>query len=207
MGDDLLSGVEANHAEASRDQVPPADPQIETVEPRKTSIWVKELPYSLILVLTLIGVAYTSFSNQPIVIYWEFLALLIGVMCIATGWQNTNDKETRLRLISTQVLHWSAFLLVMNMILLPSAQRILNASVTGIAIFTLLALGTVTAGIHVASWQICLLGLVMALSVPVIAWIKASALLVVLILSVALGVGVVLWWPWRKKESDVAPAI
>ncbi|MDR6306045.1 hypothetical protein GGQ85_003773 [Nitrobacter vulgaris] len=201
MGDDLLSGVEANHAEASRDQVPPADPQIETVEPRKTSIWVKELPYSLILVLTLIGVAYTSFSNQPIVIYWEFLALLIGVMCIATGWQNTNDKETRLRLISTQVLHWSAFLLVMNMILLPSAQRILNASVTGIAIFTLLALGTVTAGIHVASWQICLLGLVMALSVPVIAWIKASALLVVLILSVALGVGVVLWWPWRKKES------
>lgn len=201
MGDDLLSGVEANLAEASRDQVPPADPQIETVEPRKTSIWVKELPYSLILVLTLIGVAYTSFSNQPIVIYWEFLALLIGVMCIATGWQNTNDKETRLRLISTQVLHWSAFLLVMNMILLPSAQRILNASVTGIAIFTLLALGTVTAGIHVASWQICLLGLVMALSVPVIAWIKASALLVVLILSVALGVGVVLWWPWRKKES------
>jgi hypothetical protein len=201
MGDDLLSGLEANHAEASRDQVPPADPRIETVEPRKTSIWIKELPYSLILVLTLIGVAYTSFWNQPIVIYWEVLALLIGVMCIVTGWQNANDKETRLRLFSTQVLHWSAFLLVMNMILLPSAQRILNSSVTGIAIFTLLALGTVTAGIHVASWQICLLGLVMALSVPVIAWIKASALLVVLILSVALGVGVVLWWPWRKKES------
>ena len=181
--------------------MPPADPRIETVEPRKTSIWIKELPYSLILVLTLIGVAYTSFWNQPIVIYWEVLALLIGVMCIVTGWQNANDKQTRLRLFSTQVLHWSAFLLVMNMILLPSAQRILNSSVTGIAIFTLLALGTVTAGIHVASWQICLLGLVMALSVPVIAWIKASALLVVLILSVALGVGVVLWWPWRKKES------
>jgi hypothetical protein len=87
----------------------------------------------------------------------------------------------------------------MNMILLPSAQRILNASVTGIAIFTLLALGTVTAGIHVASWQICLLGLVMALSVPAIAWIKASALLVVLVISVTLGAGVVLWWPWHRK--------
>lgn len=201
MGDNLLSGLEANHAEASRDQLTPADPQIETGQTRKTSIWIKELPYSVILLLTLIGVAYTSFWNKPIAIYWEFLALVIGVMCIATGWQNKNDKEARLRLMSTQVLHWSAFLLVMNMILLPSAQRILNASVTGIAIFTLLALGTVTAGIHVASWQICLLGLVMALSVPVIAWIKASALLVVLMMSVALGVGVVLWWPWRKKES------
>ncbi|MCV0387788.1 MAG: hypothetical protein K5821_15525 [Nitrobacter sp.] len=201
MGDDFLSGVDATHAEASRDEVLPENPRIEAVEPRTTSIWIKELPYSLILVLTLIGVAYTSFLNQPIVIYWEFMALVIGIMCIVTGWQNTNDKEARLRLISTQVLHWSAFLLVMNMILLPSAQRILNASVTGIAIFTLLALGTVTAGIHVASWQICLLGLVMALSVPVIAWIKASALLVVLVIAVALGVGVVLWWPWHKNKS------
>jgi hypothetical protein len=199
MGDDL-SGIEANHAEASHHHLLPADPRIEAVEPPRTSIWVKELPYSLILVMTLIGVAYTSFSNQPLVIYWEFLALVIGVMCIATGWQTANDKEKRLRLISRQVLHWSAFLLVMNMILLPSAQRILNASATGIAIFTLLALGTVTAGIHVASWQICLLGLVMALSVPAIAWIKASALLVVLVLSVALGVGIVLWWPWHKKS-------
>ena len=196
MSDDPLSEDEPNLAASHH---PPADPQLEAVEPRRKSIWIKELPYSVILVLTLIGVAYTSFWNQPNVIYWEFLALVIGVMCIVTGWQNTNDKETRLRLISTQVLHWSAFLLVMNMILLPSAQRILNASVTGIAIFTLLALGTVTAGIHVASWQICLLGLVMALSVPAIAWIKASALLVVLVLSVALGVGIVLWWPWHKK--------
>jgi hypothetical protein len=199
MGDDFLSGVEANHGEASRDQLLPADPRMEAVEPRETSIWIKELPYSLILLLTLIGVAYTSFLNQPIVIYWEFLALVIGIMCIVTGWQNTNDKEARLRLISTQVLHWSAFLLVMNMILLPGAQRILNASVTAIAIFTLLALGTVTAGIHVASWQICLLGLVMALSVPAIAWIKASALLVVLVISVPLGAGVGLWWPWHRK--------
>jgi hypothetical protein len=198
MGDDLLSGT--NYSEASHHQVPPADPRIETVEPPRTSIWVKELPYSLILVLTVFGVAYTSFSNNPLVLYWEFLALVIGVMCIVTGLQNANDKQARLRLISRQVLHWSAFLLVMNMILLPSAQRILNASVTGIAIFTLLALGTVTAGIHVASWQVCLLGLVMALSVPVIAWIKVSALLVVLIISVALGVGVVLWWPWHKKS-------
>ena len=185
--------------ETSHHQVPPADPGIETAGQRKTSIWIKELPYTLILVLTLIGVAYTSLSDEPLVIYWEFLAFAISVMCIVTGWQTANDKEARLRLFSTQVLHWAAFLLVMNMILLPSAQRILNASVTGIAIFTLLALGTVTAGIHVASWQICLLGLVMALSVPAIAWIKASALLVVLVISVTLGAGVVLWWPWHRK--------
>jgi hypothetical protein len=199
MGDDL-SRIETNHSEASPYQVPPVDPRIEEVEPPRTSIWVKELPYSVILVLTIFGVAYTSFSKQPLVLYWEFLAVVIGVMCIVTGIQTENGKEARLRLISRQVLHWSAFLLVMNMILLPSAQRILDDSATGISIFTLLALGTVTAGIHVASWQICLLGLVMALSLPVIAWIQLSALLVVLVISLAVGVGVVLWWPWHKKS-------
>jgi hypothetical protein len=195
MNDDPF-GIESDHR-----PMPPADSRIGTVEPRKTTIWIKELPYSLLLVLTLIGVAYTSLLNKPLVIYWEFLALAIGVMCVVAGWQTRNDTETRLRLFSTQVLHWSSFLLVMNMLLLPSAQKILNAGVTGIAIFTLLALGTVTAGVHVASWQICLLGLVMAFSVPAIAWIRASALLVVLVISLALGAGVVLWWPWRKKPD------
>ncbi len=161
---------------------------------------MKELPYSLVMLLTIIGVAYTSFSKQPIVVYWEILAVVIGAICIGSGWQSADDKDARWRLVRTQVLHWCAFLLVMNMILLPSVQRILNANVSGLAIFTLLALGTFTAGIHVASWKICLLGLVMALSIPAIAWIESSALIVVLVVSLALGVGAVLWLHWHRKK-------
>ncbi|ABE64670.1 hypothetical protein Nham_3999 [Nitrobacter hamburgensis X14] len=187
-------------ADASRHQVPSPDLQILSVEPRRTSIWIKELPYSLVLLLTIIGVAYTSFLKQPIVVYWEILAVVIGAICIGTGWQSAADKDARWRLVRTQVLHWCAFLLVMNMILLPSVQRILNANVTGLAIFTLLALGTFTAGIHVASWHVCLLGLLLALSIPAIAWIESSALIVVLVVSVALGVGAVLWWHWHRKK-------
>jgi hypothetical protein len=87
------------------------------------------------------------------------------------------------------------------MLLLPSVQRILNANVTGLSIFTLLALGTFTAGIHVASWQVCILGLIMALSIPAIAWIESSALIVVLVLFVALGVGAAVRWHWRRRKS------
>jgi hypothetical protein len=63
-------------------------------------------------------------------------------------------------------LHWAAFLLVISMMLLPNVQRILNASATGLAVLMLLALGTFTAGVHVLSWQVCLLGIIMALGVP-----------------------------------------
>jgi hypothetical protein len=55
-------------------------------------------------------------------------------------------------------------------VFLASVQRVLNATSTGLEVFTLLALGT-TAGVHILSWQVCLLGLIMAFGIPAIAWI------------------------------------
>ena len=166
--------------------------------------WLRELPFSLVLILTMIGVAYTSFSKQPITGYWEILAPLIALVCIGSGWQNATDYTARFRLIATQALHWFAFLVVMNMLLLSSVQRVFSASATGIAIFTLLALGTFTAGVHVLSWQVCLLGLIMALGIPAIAWVENSALILLLLAGVVIGIAVVLWWHfrgWRTRDA------
>jgi hypothetical protein len=107
-----------------------------------------------------------------------------------------------LRLIVTQALHWFAFLLIMNLMLLSSVQRIFTAQTTGLAVFTLLALGTFTAGVHVLSWQVCLLGLIMALGIPAIAWIENSALFVVLIAAAVVAVGAVLWWYWHQGRRS-----
>ena len=167
------------------------------------SFWIRELPFSLVLILTTVGVAYTSFSKKPITGYWEILAPLIALVCVGAGWQSANDNSKRLRLIATQALHWLAFLLVMNMMLLASVQRDFSASATGLAIFTLLALGTFTAGVHVLSWQVCLLGLIMALGIPAIAWIENSALLVVLVVGVIVGIGAVLWWRFHESRARV----
>jgi len=172
-------------------------------EPRssRTSFWIRELPFTIVLILTIAGVAYTSFSKKPIVVYWEILAPIIGLVCIGAGWQEAGDKAGRLRLVVTQALHWGAFLLVINILLLSSVQRIFTAQTTALAIFTLLALGTFTAGIQVLSWQVCLLGLIMALGIPAIAWIENSALLVVLIVAAVVGIAAVLWWHWRQPRA------
>src|SRR5579863_3703574 len=163
------------------------------------NFWIRELPFALVLILTTIGVAYTSFSKKPITGYWEILAPLIALVCVGAGWESADDNSRRLRLIATQALHWIAFIVVMNMLLLASVQRDFSASATGLAMFTLLALGTFTAGVHVLSWQVCLLGLIMALGIPAIAWIENSALLVVLIVGVVVGIVAVFWW--RIHES------
>ena len=167
------------------------------------NFWIRELPFSLVLILTTVGVAYTSFSKKPITGYWEILAPLIALVCVGAGWQSANDNSKRLRLVVTQALHWIAFLLVMNMMLLASVQRDFSASATGLAIFTLLALGTFTAGVHVLSWQVCLLGLIMALGIPAIAWIENSALLLVLVAGAIIGIAAVFWWYFRESRARV----
>jgi len=193
------------HPEHSVPSVAPSEPHAGV--PHKffhLNFWIRELPFSLVLILTLIGVAYTTVSKQPITGYWEILAPLIALVCVGAGWHYALDRTARIRLIGTQVLHWLAFLVVMNMLLLTSVQRIFNAGATGLAIFTLLSLGTFTAGVHVLSWQVCLLGLIMALGIPAIAWIENSALIVVLIAGVAVGIGVVIWWhihDWRTRAG------
>ncbi len=179
--------------------VPSVSPQASYHHLLRPSFWIRELPFALVLILTTIGVAYTSFSKKPITGYWEILAPLIALVCVGAGWEGADDNSKRLRLIATQALHWIAFIVVMNMLLLASVQRDFSASATGLAMFTLLALGTFTAGVHVLSWQICLLGLIMALGIPAIAWIENSALLVVLVVGVVVAIVAVFWW--RIHES------
>jgi hypothetical protein len=179
-------------------------PQTAVSSGRHVSFWIRELPFSRVLILTLLGVAYSSLLRQPIMGYWELLVPVIGLVCVGSGWSSANERNARIQLIGTQALHWAAFLLVMNMILLPSVQTILNANATGLAVLMLLALGTFTAGVHILSWQISLLGIIMALCVPAAAWIEASALIVALISMAALAIGIVLWWHWHESGSRKA---
>lgn len=171
----------------------------------KASFWLRELPYLVVLVLMLLGVAYTSVSRANLVGYWEFMALVIGVTVVSTAWAETHDRKARFRLILTQALHWGSFLIAMNLALLPGVQRLLNPEATGLTVLLLLALGTVTAGINILSWQICFIGVVMALSVPAIAWLQQSAIVIVLGLVVALvGLGVVYSWHQNAQRGGTS---
>jgi hypothetical protein len=152
------------------------------------------VPYLVVLVFTIIGVAYTSVSKKPLVQYWEILAVVTAGVCILSGWPRTLTRDDRVRLIWTQLLHWAAFLAAMNLVLMSDVQQMLNADATGLAILLLLALGTFVAGVHSLSWQTCVLGILMALSVPAIAWIEESALILLLATIALIGVGGAFWW-------------
>ena len=64
---------------------------IRTEDHQGPGFWIKELPFLVILALTLGGVAYTSMARRPLVGYWEFMAVFIAVVCIAAGWPHAHD--------------------------------------------------------------------------------------------------------------------
>jgi hypothetical protein len=186
--------------------IPQPDVHVAPSEPHPrhlphNSFLLRELPYVVVLILTLVGVAYASFSRQSMVGYWEFLAPVIGILCVILGWPHAPDKAARWRLIWTQALHWLAFLVAMNLLLLSGVASLLSPDATGLTILTLLALGTFVAGVHIEAWQICVLGMVMGLGVPAIAWIERSALLLLLLVVALALVGAALWWGARGKRA------
>jgi hypothetical protein len=205
----MLSGNGARRAMDGPDPTP-GDPQPaaqaaahapRSLYPPYVGFWLRELPYVVVLILTLFGVAYASFSRQSMVGYWEFLAPVIGILCVIIGWPHAHDQAARVRLIWTQAAHWAAFLVAMNLLLLSGVASLLSPDAIGLTILTLLALGTFVAGVHIQAWQICVLGMVMGLGVPAIAWIERSALLLLVAVVALAAVAAALWWGARDKRA------
>ena len=173
------------------------------VAPRFTArtLLAREWPYLLMLGLALFGVAYTSFSQTPVRSYWLALGPFIGVICVITGWRDARSREKRFRLVWTQILHWSAVLMTIELMLVADVARMMNADAKALSALTVLALGTFTAGLHIGAWRVCLVGVVLGLGVPGIAWLEQSALLILLVV-VALAAIIVplIWMLYVHKE-------
>jgi len=167
---------------------------------------LREWPYLLMLLLALFGVAYTSIAQQPMTGYWMVLAPFIGMMCVIARWQEVHGRDMHLRLVATQALHWLAVLLAMELLYVADVRRMMNADAMALSLLTVLALGTFTAGVHVAAWRICLVGIVLGAGVPAIAWLEQSTLLILLVVSVLAVIAILIWkFDPRDAGSDPKP--
>jgi hypothetical protein len=159
---------------------------------RSHFLW-QQLPYVIVLVLAIAGVAYANVSHRPLAGYWEFLALAIAVVCIITKWPELDNRQDRFRLIWTQAVHWLAVLITMNIMLLSGVQQLLPTPATSLVLLALLALGCFLAGLSLLSPRLCFLGVAMVAAVPAISWLKQSVLFFVLAAVLVIGLGMTFW--------------
>jgi len=59
--------------------------------------------------------------------------------------------------------------------------------------------GFVVAGVHAAVWRISAVGVFLALSVPAVAWVQESAVLLLVGTLLLILVGAAFWWMWRRE--------
>jgi hypothetical protein len=176
----------------------PAEP------PRSAGIrgWLlRDLPYAAMLVLAVGGLVLTSFRSSTTYYYWMALAPIYALISIISGWRGLDTGSERMRLIMTQALHWLAFLGAMWLMFLPEVRGVLNDNATSLTLLILLALGTFVAGVHARVWRICAVGAFLAVSVPAVAWIQESAMLILVGLVLLAVVGFAFWWMWRRESA------
>jgi hypothetical protein len=159
---------------------------------------VQDWPYIAMLLLAVVGVTFHLPAG-----YWAALTPVFGVICVAAGWGQFDTREDRVQLIYTQALSWLALILAIYMLYSTGAQGVLNVPSTSLAMITLLALGTFTAGLQARVWRICAVGGLLFLSVPGIGWVKQSAMLFVLAFFLVVAIGGVTWWLGQRRRGDV----
>jgi hypothetical protein len=203
-------GRRLNGAVVASEPAPMADYETDSETASNWSlraILLREWPYFAMLILTLFGVAYTSIARQSMTTYWVILVPCFGAICVASHWTEVEGRDEHWRLIRTQVLHWAAVLLAMELVFIADVRQIMNSDASALMALTVLALGTFTAGVHVASWRICLVGTILGLGVPAIAWLEEATLLLLLgaVVLVAIGALFLLRGP-SGADKDATPA-
>lgn len=159
---------------------------------------IRETPYLLLIVLSLIGIGWTSVSRTPTTTYWIVLTPVAALICIAAGWRHCTLNAERLRMAASQALHWAAFLLAMILVTISDIHGMVNFDATALMLLMLLALGVFTAGLSLWSWKLCVTGLFLGLAAPLLAWVERAALLLMLI-GAALIAFFVLRWRFRAR--------
>ena len=158
---------------------------------RKEDLLLRTLPYLVVLVLTIAGVAFTSITHTPLIRYWELLAVATAVICVITGWPDY-DKEGRIELISKQAAHWTAIIVAMRIVLLPDISDDVYRARHGLHTIAAAGAWYVSRWLNI-SFQLCVLGFAMVIAVPAMLWLKQTALLAFLIIAAIVGIGVAFW--------------
>lgn len=187
--------AEPNAADASNEGAKPHEPNWVTaleegIEEIKTQppgilfldVLKIDLPYIVMLSMAVLGVGLVTLTGQPVGLYWELLTPIYCAICIYVGWRHADTREERVKLVWKQILHWTAFLAAMWLIYTPTLRILIDTNATGLNLMTLLALATFVAGVHAEAWQICVVGIILAILVPAMAIIQRSSLFILVAL-------------------------
>ena len=163
----------------------------------------RDWPYIAMLILAVLGVALASVMLDSMKIYWEILVPCFAAICVWTRLQDAQHQALLGRLIRIEALHWGAVFIAMNVVSLPDVKSMMNVDASALMVMTILALGTFTAGAQTSSWRICVVGAVLGLAVPFVAWLDRSTLLITLASIALVTIGLFIYAHFKTPSAQL----
>jgi hypothetical protein len=187
----------ATEADLHDERDPDGRPEAGAVRRPTVLNWLlDDSPYIAMLLLTLVGIVL----RMP-VDYWVVMTPMFAIISIVAGWRNFRTREDHTQLLYSQALSWLAVVVAIYILGHASTQEVLNSNATSIALMTMLALGTVIAGLQARVWRICAVGGILFLAVPGMGWVDQSAVLLVVATVVVIAVGGLTWWMDQRRRG------
>jgi len=167
-------------------------------------VWfIQALPFLVLGVGAVVGMAATTVTGQPKRFYWEIYTPFAALVCVLEGWRVSKSAADFTAVLFTQVFQWLAVAVALYLLMLTSVRAMMNDDSVGLALLTIIALSVFTAGIHLRAWRLLVIGAFLACTVIAIAFIEAFAILLmagVFALLCLLGLA---GWFMRNKSARV----
>ena len=169
----------------------------------KTAL-IRGWPYLFLLFMSLVGICWANLWHRNSALYWVSMGPLFALVCVALAWRRSSEHHTRLRMVLLQAVQWVAVMVAMYLVAVSDLRDLLNNDARGLMMLTLLALGVFISGLNLLVWQLCVLGMFLAVSVPLIAWVEAASVLIFLLAAVIVSLAMLrLWLQLRSRPAEV----
>ncbi|MFO1371230.1 MAG: hypothetical protein U1F42_02175 [Candidatus Competibacteraceae bacterium] len=170
---------------------------------------LSDVGFYLMIVLAWIGAIYTTYDVNSSRWYWHWLIPIFGLICIVTQWNNVDPTlKARLALVTRQLLHWGAVLLLAFLIYMLSGQNhyvdLLDDRQASFMLTFTVALSTYLAGIYY-DWRLCVVAAFIITGATLnVALSNTAPLLMWIGLGVAVSYFVWAWWYNRRQVQPPA---
>jgi hypothetical protein len=137
------------------------------------SIWRRLGVYIFMVVWAVGGLAYTDVNPERSIPFWQLTTVLFAIIAIIHVIRS--DAPDRMVLALKQLAHWLAFLAAMAVLHSHYVTDLVTGDPLGVVTLILLALAVFLDGVYV-DWRFCIVGLVLAAGVLMVAWLDDWAL-------------------------------